>query len=248
MNEKSEYELIFDQRSKDYDLAMQRFPSARDQEFLRLFDHVDLNHIKTLADLPSGGGYLNKFVPTSCKVEAYEPCSEFNANQAHATDVGLDNIILPANHYDAVVCLAAIHHVKNKAYFVTNIYNALKPGGYLLLGDVFADNPINQFLDNFAGKHNGTGHSGMYLGASTIRDILAPLGASIINIEEKACPWLFNTNQDMLDFCRLLFGLQDISDDVLLDALQNHLDISKTDNGVSLGWKLIYHTAQKPAH
>ena len=52
----------------------------------------------------------------------------------------------------------------------------------------------------------------------------------------------------MLDFCHLLFGLQDISDDVLLDALQNHLDISKTDNGVSLGWKLIYHTAQKPAH
>ena len=246
MPNNSEYDRIFKQRSSDYDLAMQRFPNARDQEFLRLFDHIDLSNISTMADLPSGGGYLGKFLPDTCKIEAYEPCSDFNANQAHTFDVGLDDVVLPESGFDAVVCLAAIHHVQNKTKFVTNLFNAVRPGGYLLLADVWAENPISSFLDDFAGKHNGTGHNGIYLGKATIHNIIEPLGASIVNIEQKNCPWQFASIQEMLDFCRLLFGLRKVSDDDLLNALESLVHYTTTEHGVSLEWQLLYHTINRP--
>jgi SAM-dependent methyltransferase len=247
MNKEGDYDRIFAQRSSDYDLAMQQFPNARNREFERLFDHVDLSKIKNLADIPSGGGYLGKFLPSTCKIEAYEPCSDFNANQAHTFDVGLDDIVLPKQSFDAVVCLAAIHHVHNKAKFVSNLYRAVKPAGYLLIADVFAENPIGEFLDHFAGKHNGTGHDGVYIGEDAIRNIITPLGASIINIEQKACHWQFGSEQEMLDFCRLLFGLRNVSDIQLRGALDEYVKVSISEHTVSLEWELIYHTIQKPA-
>jgi SAM-dependent methyltransferase len=243
---KSEYELIFEQRGQEYDAAMQRFPLARKKEFARLFEEVDFRSIKHLADIPSGGGYLKAFVPGHCEIDYIEPCGDFRADNAHQFDVGLDEIVLPTEAYDLIVCLAAIHHVRAKTVFLSNMYDALKPGAYFCIGDVLKESSIAGFLDHFAGKHNGTGHAGRYLEMNTVPDILEPLGGEILSCEEKRCSWLFNNEADMLVFCRLLFGLKNLDNQDLLRALDEYVGVLRLENGVALDWRLLYVTVKKP--
>jgi len=243
---KSEYEHIFEQRGREYDTAMRRFPVARTAEFARLFDDVNFGPAGRIADIPSGGGYLRNFVPENHEIDSIEPCGEFRADNAHQADVGLDEIILPEQAYDIIVCLAAIHHVKAKKVFLNNMYNALKPGAFFCIGDVLKQSAIARFLDDFAGKHNGTGHAGRYLEISTVREILGPSGADILCCEEKSCAWRFNSEADMLAFCRLLFGLKSLDDQDLLRALDEYIGVSTLEHGVSLDWRLLYVTVQKP--
>lgn len=243
---KSGYEIIFGQRGRDYDQAMRLYPNARDAEFLNLFESIDLDLVTNVADIPAGGGYLAKFLPDTCHIDSIEPCAQFLPNHTFTTDVGLDRIKLSTKSYDLIISLAAIHHVREKSTFIGNAYRALTDGGFLCIGDASSNSPVATFLDTFAGQHNGTGHAGIYLEKDTVTDIVHPLGGKIIHNQEKPCPWIFDQQETMLDFCRLLFGLKNVADPELLKALNKYIGISNKSSTVILNWRLRYVTVYKP--
>jgi SAM-dependent methyltransferase len=241
---KSEYERIFEQRGISYDTAMRRYPHARDEEFRALFSEVDFSGVRKVADIPSGGGYLTRFLPLNCDIDYFEPCDAFQPH--HGTRlIDLERIPLPSNEYDIAVNLAAIHHIDDKQHFISSLFDSLKPNGYLCIGDVMAESNIAHFLDNFAGKHNGTGHNGRFLTLRSISDITLPSDYHLIENKIKPCDWIFDDEVALLDFCRLLFGLYNISDETLLTALSDIVGISYQDNKVRLLWHLLYITIRK---
>jgi SAM-dependent methyltransferase len=240
------YNDIFKQRGHLYDQAMKKYSYARDHEFTQLFTYVDFTNIINIADIPSGGSYLTRFLPSNCQIDAIEPCDSLSHTPSQHSNHLLENISLPTHHYDLVVCLAAIHHISNKQLFIGSLYNALKNNGYLCIADVAHNNTINVFLDEFAGRHNGTGHSGEYIDSSTITGIIEPLGGVILSNKEIPCPWVFSDEESMLDFCKLLFGLKNISDEELLQALNHYVGISYNESTVQLQWQLLYATIKKP--
>ena len=239
-----EYQQIFKARGSSYDRAMQQFPEARDREFRNLLERVNLDTISRVADIPSGGGYLQQHLPARVKIDSYEPCNEFLTHQ-HGSPIDLENLDLADDRYDLIASLAAIHHVSNKARFMQRCYESLKPGGYLCLGDVPAKHSIGRFLDNFAGRYNGTGHSGDYLIADQISSMAAVQGFSVLGCEVKPCPWVFSQQQDMVDFCTGLFSLTAVGDEELLDALDRYVGISRTPHQLSLDWELLYISLRK---
>jgi len=113
------------------------------------------------------------------------------------------------------------------------------------LADVPANHSISEFLDNFAGRHNGTGHSGDYLAVDKVEATARAQGFSVLASEVKSCPWVFSTQQDMMDFCTGLFSLTAVSDEELLDALQHYVGITVTPHQISLNWELLYISLQK---
>ena len=243
---KSDYETIFQQRGRSYDRAMQLYPNAREMEFTRLFDHTEKRNIRSLLDIPSGGGYLRTYIPEDCELVEYEPCGEFlEGHNRIITDASLENPVLPRDRFDAIVCLAALHHVKEKDRFFRACCDALTPGGVLLLGDVCQDSSISRYLDEFAGMHNGTGHKGYYLTADDAADLLAGSGFSLVEAKVKACPWQFAAQHSMLEFCRLLFGLQSVSDELLGKHLEERIGVRNEDGSFFLDWELLYLTAEK---
>ena len=242
---KSDYLAIFEKRGQSYDRAMQTCPAARDAEFLRLLDNIDTAAARCILDVPSGGGYLAKFFPPTAEIHSLEPCREFTPKLPHLTsDIDLETLSLQADTYDLVVCLAAIHHVKNKAAFFAQCHAALQPGGRFCIGDISRSNPIAAFLDGFAGAHNGTGHNGYYLTPEDTRALAASTGFTVFEIAEKDCPWAFTSQAAMLDFCRLLFGLT-VSDDALLQALDTHIGTSEHQGTTRLHWKMLNATLHK---
>lgn len=242
---KSEYLTIFEQRASQYDQAMQECPAARDNEFLCLFEHIDRHKYLNILDVPSGGGYLDKFVASGAHIHCLEPCSQFNPQTPHLTDdIDIDSLAIAQGQYDLVVSLAAMHHINDKHGFINNCANALKSNGVLCIGDVLAGSGITAFLDDFAGKYNGTGHSGKYIKPELMCEIAQKLGLELIDCSEKDCPWVFPTEQAMLNFCQSLFGLC-VDQQQLKHALANYIGYSEINNNFHLQWKLLYCTLRK---
>jgi len=238
------YQDIFAVRGQSYHTAMLLFPHARDQEFLRVFDQVDMNTVKQVLDLPSGGGYLKSFLPDAAELDCIDPCAEFR--NAEVKTVTLENLDLPVGKYDLIVNLAALHHVENQRALLTAMLDSLNPGGYLVVGDVTADTGIANFLDNFAGSYNQTGHEGNFLPLSPPDFLLAYNGAELLEYRQKDCPWVFANLDELLDFCRLLFGLVSVEDNILRAALDDYVGIQYEPEGtVKLDWQLTYLTLRK---
>lgn len=240
----SDYKRIFEQRGLTYNAAMQAFPRARDAEFAMLFDSINTASVSIAADVPSGGGYLQPHLPKKVTVDAFEPCDEFKTHQ-HGSPIDLENLSLEANRYDLVVSLAALHHVSNKQLFMQRCYEGLKPFGYLCIADVPANHSIGRFLDDFAGLHNGTGHSGDYLQVDQTELQARNQGFTVINSQVKYCPWVFANQDDMLTFCRGLFSLSNVDQQMLLEALDHYVGISTYADKVILNWELLYLSLQK---
>lgn len=240
-----EYRRIFNQRGHQYDDAMLMYPNARNAEFLSLFDGIDLTSIQTLLDVPAGTGYLQRLLPEHIVVTELDPSEGFLGRARDVRQFDEDFGVV-ANAFDCVTCLAALHHVHPKEPFLAQCIRALKPGGLLLIGDVKDASPEAEFLDGFAGKHNGTGHQGFYLAADE-PSLQAMLGqdAKIQNVEYRPTPWQFPTRQALAEFCISLFGMSDVSASQVLAELDRTVGIIESAGTVRLNWHLLYVTARK---
>jgi len=234
------YFEIFEQRGNRYDSAMQAFPQARDAEFLELLRGVDTKTLGVVYDIPAGGGYLRKFLPHETELLEFEPSSHFSTR--HVRTIDLEALELPAGRgADLIVCLAALHHIANKQGFFSTALDSLRPGGWFCVGDVLYGSNIARFLDNFVGLHSGMGHNGAYLTNDPSQySSWAGERAEMTRCGISPCPWRFSDTASMAAFCRDLFGLNNLGDDELVEALDRYVGFSQTDSGVQLDWELLY--------
>lgn len=240
-----DYQDTFQQRGHHYDQAMQLCPDARDREFKQLFTGVDRSRLRRVLDIPSGGGYLQRYLSAQTELYSLDPCENFRA-LAGGGSMNIETLALPDGHFDAVVCLAALHHISNKQAFVEALWRALAPGGYLLIADVAAGSGEAKFLDEFAGRFNQTGHAGQYWSAGLAPEYLAKRAdAELQTYAMRECDWHFSEQHQLLAFCRHLFGLAAVDDKALLAALQEYVGISHNSLGVQLHWQLVYLQCQK---
>lgn len=228
-----EYNNIFRHRGQAYDLAMNTYPNARDKEFYSLFSKFPIQKNETILDIPSLGGYLKKYCLSDTTVLSLDFSQSIN-NISIVSPYEKWNI----PDVDRIVCLAAIHHITNLNLFLENLGSNIKNGGLLHLADVSIDSNIAIFLDEFVGKYTSTGeHKGLYYNWHNIK---FPASLSVLNIADIECPWVFQSKNHMVNFCKLLFDLHNISDKDLLEGLQKYVGYTNTNNNIYLNWHLTY--------
>jgi hypothetical protein len=228
-----EYENIFRHRGRSYDLAMNRYPNARNQEFHQLFARHPITKNETVLDIPSLGGYLKKYCPEDTTVLSLDFSESIN-NVSVVSPYEKWNI----SPVDRIVCLASIHHIQKLGLFLNNIPSHIKNKGLIHLADVSSGSNISVFLDEFIGKYTSTGeHKGLYYNWN---NILFPKNLSVLSISEIECPWIFESVIDMINYCKLLFDLQNISDNEILDGLTKYVGYKAINNNIYLNWHLTY--------
>lgn len=241
------YTDIFNHRGHAYHAAMQQFPRARDAEFEYLFSGLDIEQFQHVLDCPAGGGYLAHYLAPGTQITAIDPSDGFIASSPSVAKIDLHQLKLDNTTFDAVVCLAALHHIEPKSSFIRSLINVTRPGGYLCIGDVLHGSKEAQFLDNFVGSFNQTGHQGAFLSADDVQLAAYAHGlATLKRVEHVACPWQFSNQDEMVYFCRHLFGMVDVENDALLDALHTQIGVSQNINSVQLDWRLLYVTYMVP--
>ena len=227
-----EYNSIFRHRGQSYDLAMKNYPNARDKEFQSLFNRHPIKNNEIILDIPSLGGYLKKYCLEDSSVLSLDFSESIN-NISVVSPYEKWNILV-----DRIVCLASIHHIEKLDIFLDNLSLHIKNKGFIHLADVSLDSNISFFLDEFVGKYTSTGeHKGLYYNWNNIS---FPKHLSVLSISDIKCPWIFNSVTDMIDYCRLLFDLRNISDKEILEGLVKYVGYEKVNNNISLNWHLTY--------
>lgn len=229
-----EYKDIFRHRGESYDLAMKKYPEARNKEFEQLFYKIPLKKEETVLDIPALGGYLKKYCLQDTNVIFLDFSQSINGV----------NVVSPYEKWniqpvDRIVCLAAIHHIQNLDLFLKNLCSHVKVNGLIHIADVSINSKISKFLDDFVGPNTSTGeHKGNYY---DWRKINFPNNLNIVNIEERYCPWVFQSESEMIEYCRLLFDLRNINDKEILSALKAYVGIENNQ----IDWHLTYVDLQK---
>lgn len=224
-----EYKEIFRHRGESYDLAMKKYPNARNKEFEQLFYKITLRKNEVILDVPALGGYLKKYCRTDTEVLFLDFSQSINGV----------NVVSPYEKWnislvDRIVCLAAIHHIDDLDLFLQNLSLHVKPNGFIHIADVGFDSSISNFLDEFVGPRTSTGeHKGRYY---DWKKVDFPEVLSVVDIEERICPWVFDSESDMAEYCRLLFDLKNVSDKEILSALREYVGVKNNQ----INWRLTY--------
>ena len=241
------YDGLFAIRGSAYDRAMRSYPEARRQEFRQAIERVELAHGMAVADVPAGGGYLQRYLPSGCEWRPHEPCASFTNHHAAPDDPANAHLLplpWPEASIDAAFSIAGVHHLEDKRPLFAELHRVVKPGGVFLLSDVATDSAVAHFLDEYVGAYNSTGHEGVFLDERTVRE-LQDTGWQVESCEQVDFPWVFPDLEGMAKFCHQLFDLQRSRPADTSEAITQRLGVSKLPDGVGMNWSLMTIRARR---
>lgn len=247
----SEYARIFDARGRAYHEAMRRWPHARDREFQQAVALADLRAGQRVADFPSGGGYLRPYLEVPVRLVLLETSRAF-LDCVEAGDgverrfVEDGRLPLADASLDRVISVAGLHHVADKPAVFQELRRCLKPCGRLVVADVAAGSSVGRFLNEFVDAFSDEGHDGRFLDDATA-DELRCAGFDVRLARRIAYPWRFAGREEMVEFCRLLFGLVKASPLQIGEALEAYLGCGRRNDAWELNWELLFLAADVSA-
>jgi SAM-dependent methyltransferase len=234
------YPDIFELRGRLYHQAMQKFPDARANEFLSVIYEARVAHGMTVVDVPSGGGYLSRYL-SNVEVLGLETTQTF---AELATAKGQNVLLYEHNQFplrdayaDRVLSVAGLHHVNDKCDIFSEMRRILNPEGRIVVADVAEDSFVRSFLDDFVGHYCVTGHSGWYFGATT-RSELHDAGLKIVGDKRLDYLWCAQDMNQLAEFCRLLFGMVRADTGTVADGIRDYLGVRELGDQVGLNWQL----------
>src|SRR5262249_13584191 len=131
-------------------------------------------------------------------------------------------IPLPSDGADRFISLAGLHHLTDKPAFFREVRRCLKPGGIFALSDAYEGSGTGGFLNEFVHAHSEEGHEGIFLNAQTV-DEVTQSGYRIISARSIAYPWKFASIADMVECCRLMFGITRATPEAIEGAVRHYL-------------------------
>ncbi|GAB3023242.1 class I SAM-dependent methyltransferase [Bowmanella dokdonensis] len=243
------YQKIFKSRAWLYHRAMERSPRARDAEFSIALEYLQPKAGQWLADMPAGGGYLKQYLQDDSPHCLFiETTSEFARHCP--TSSGCKSLIgdfhaLPLQDagVQRMLSLAALHHVEDKLSFFRECARVLDPSGRLVVADVLRDTPQAKFLNEFVHEFNSMGHEGLFWDES-VQEQLDANGFRVERAKLHNFTWNFTTQEEMVSYCRDLFGLDKADEQTILSGIQDYLSPGESDGKHRLQWSLYYLSAR----
>lgn len=246
------YLSTFDARGDLYNDAALIAPRARLIERQILIDLLRVEPDHVVVDAPAGGGYLAEGIRNLVREPSQIACVEPSRKFAEAIDTAftkyispLDDMPLASGTIDRVGSLAGLHHLTDKARFFQEACRVLKPGGLIVVGDVVEKTPVAGFLNGPVDLYTTTGHRGVFLRESECASLLAAAGFVVISEEHRCCHWEFESVEQLVRYCRTLFGMVKATEHQVRDAIAEFFPLELTAGSVKLPWSLVYGVGVK---
>ena len=239
------YQDIFEQRADTYHEAMTLYPNARDAEFEAVVNFARLSPGSIVADIPSGGGYLERYLGDVAKaIIAVEPAEQFflrcdETQRLRKVFSPLEALAIDEQSINAIISLAGLHHVADRDRVFRELHKALVPVGTLCIADVRLGSTVDSFLNVFVHEHNSMGHEGWFIDED-FKQALTSAGFAVEQNEVIEYSWNFQNAEAMVQYCILMFGLDQATPDNVLSGIEQHLGYTTDDTGCHMNWELEF--------
>lgn len=238
----NDYQLIFQKRANDYHYAMQNYPNARVLEFENLISSVDFSSIQKVLDVPSGGGYLKKYLPKNIALRSADFSEGFTNENIQL--INPSQFSYSDNSFNLVLSLSGMHHLNDVPKFVNECLRVVKENGSFIFSDVKKDSTVDFFLNEFVNEYNSLGHKGVFFSENSFIEFPL-LQEKVIRTQYKQYPFLFKNKAEMIYFFSLFFGLDKANEKIIYDGIRDILGLKVTPNGLEVGWGLLQFEFKK---
>jgi len=231
-----DYDIVFQKRAIDYNYATQTYPNVLVNELAIAALMVDAKPNEVVVNIPGACEDISTYLLSSVIYKPYETNKAFSLLRGIPYSANLE-IPEEDNSVDKVLSLASLHHStdEERIKFYKTAHRCLKSGGKLIIGDVRIGSLQDKWLNEFVNKYNG--HNGKFWSEAD-KELMVGFN---VKTEMKHYPWVFASHAEMLDFCKHLFGLKNVSDSEIAEGLKKYLKASDTE----FGWSLLYFIATK---
>lgn len=235
-----DYIQSFTNRTHLYLEAINKYKNVLDEEMKTAIEMLYLQPNDVVFNAFSGGIPLDKYINKDLNIKylEYDIHKDFTTNSYK-----LDKIPIESNSVNKIICLATLHHlnITEREIIYKEFYRILLPGGSLVIGDVIDKSSQSKWLNIFVDKYNSNGHKGLFFSHND-SILMNKSGFKHIDISINNYNWNFKNDSDLINFFKLLFGLNLCNDDdLLLDNIKYYLNY----NNFKIPWQLIYFNCKK---
>lgn len=238
-----DYNKSFKNRANLYKYAIETYPIVLEKEFKTAIELCNIQSTDIVLNLLAGGTPLNKYFITSPKKYLEYETNIFFSNIPQFT---FNYIPEKSNSINTIIILAGLHHSNEdeRKQLYKECNRTLKEStGRLIIGDVIHGSKEAEWLNIFVNNYNSSGHNGLFW---TEKDkTLIEQNGFTTDIVIKSYPWIFQSEYELIDFTRNLFGLDLANDEDILSGLNTYLCPRIHNNNIVIDWNLIYFISTK---
>ena len=247
-----EYQTLFDARGTQYSRANLRWPEARAEEASAILRHLALTSGARWLDVQAGGGYLSDraltlgLPPASASCDASLPFLLSSGGAFRSCVCEPEGLPFRRGAFDAVACLAALHHAADPTALCRELLRVAVPGGRAALGDAARGSRAAAYLNGFVDRHTAAGHCGRFYSPEELRRFFVLAGGKNPRVERVEISWTLPSASDAVLFFRSLFGLEPSATDREIEAELGGLGAAATPAGFRIPWTMHYASAARP--
>ena len=255
-----ESEVVFSgRRSATYRDALHLFPDAWLDDIAAMRRFLQPVDGRRVLEIGAGNGHFSRaiaedvgptglLVATDPSTEQLEDLEIESGGRIRVFGQAAHMLDLPIRDFDMAWSRGAVHHISDKTAAWTAIAAHMRPGGKLVVADIFAGTRLAAYFDDFIALSCCTGHEVSFLSREFATSLCALTGWDKPQFTDVTTRWRFDTKADLGHFLRLLFSATEIfTDDDCLVAAERHLDIVSDGNGIALRWPMtVMETTRLP--
>lgn len=255
-------------RAKFYKDALTEYLSARKTDIQLMHQYLNPQLGEYILGIGEGNGYFCKAIaeaigfcgsylvtdPSQAQLDnLLEQLEKVCLPQIEVKRMGAEELEAPSNSYDKVWSCGAFHHCPNQTEAMRRIYNLLKPGGKVVVCDVFQGTPLAKYFDLLVGRYCETGHEVKFLSEDFARTLcyLAGFADEKVDIVDVPHQWYFGSEYDIgvfiykLNAMTKLPGREQDKIKQILDACREILSIEYKQGVYVLHWQQKAIIAEK---
>lgn len=247
-------------RAELFKEALRLYPNARRDDFMLMRRHLDPQPGDYILGFGEGSGHFcatlaaavgptGKYVITEPSPELFcnIPQSVLDLPQVFTQITPVELVDLESESMDKAWACGAFHHCPNQTEAIARIYQILKPGGRLVLFDIFSGTAMARHFDTCVARYCINGHEVKFMSEEFARSLCFLAGFDDANVQIVDVPHrlVFDTEWDMGNFAynmhalTRLRGTREECIAMTVRSLKEHLPVTRD------GEKYVLHFDQK---
>ena len=243
-------------RAKLYSEALKEFPNARKTDIDLMANYLSPKSGETILEIGAGNGIFSgaiadatlpngKVIVTDPSREQLFGVSDLGRENIEIRNEGADMLSLQENGIDGIWSFGAVHHIFNKTAAFNNFNRCLKPGGRLVIGDVFAGSDLARHFDDRVAKFCSTGHEVSFLSREYTESLCFLTGFEKPEFYDFNAKWVFEKKEDVGAFLYKLHAMTKTTPEECLKGAEEMLGIIEEGGKFYLNWPMTIVVTKK---